>query len=169
MPPAHGPGHDRGAAAARIEGWSRSRQTLPEYDKDQQGQRERDQVGGGGSHAGSLSYRRDDLLDENAAELRAFRARAHFGREPYLSREGERPRPVAFAHAGKMFQEVGRRRAATAPCEERVNEITAPGGRRPISGKQKDAENKKPAAGFPARTTSSFMQQGKKSQATAIG
>jgi len=78
----------------------------------------------------------------------AFRARAHFGREPYLSREGERPRPVAFARAGKS---VSRGRTAArfngALLVERVNEITAPGGRRPISGNG----TKKPAAGLPAR------------------
>lgn len=76
--PAHNPGRERAAAAARIEEWLRSRQTLLEHDKDQQSQRERDQIDGGGSHADSLSASRD--VFKNAAEQRAlcagsFRAR----------------------------------------------------------------------------------------------
>ena len=81
---------------------------------------------------------------KSAAERRDFPARLIWGANP-VSREGERPRPVAFARTGKLVRTAARFDGALL-CAH--NEITAPGGRRPISenGNEK-ARGRSPGAG----------------------
>jgi len=47
------------------------------------------------------------MLLKNAAERRSSRARLIWGANP-VSREGERPRPVAFARTGKLVRTAAR-------------------------------------------------------------
>jgi hypothetical protein len=86
-------------------------------------------------------------LMKNAAERRATSARAaHFGREPCLSGEDERPRPAAFARTGKLVRTAARFDGASPEAERDLLRLVL--RRRPISENGNEiARGRSPGAG----------------------